>query len=216
MNKNIKVLIVDDDPLVGQSLEILFTKKEDMIVLGTVFNGQEALDIIKKIQDEKGKSSLPDVILMDIQMPMMDGIEATGRIKKDYPDIRVMMLTTFKDEHNIKRALLAGAEGYLIKSTEVSGMAEKIRALFTGSTVMDPEALKELTKPKIEPLKGLTPREQEIARLVGEGLSNREISKQLFISEGTVRNNLSVILEKLCIRDRTQLAIYYLKNNFNR
>ena len=211
MNKKIKVLIVDDDPLVGESLKMLLSKKEDMTVLGTALNGQQALDLIKARQDEKGKSSLPDVILMDIRMPMMDGIEATGRIKKDHPEIMIMMLTTFKDEHSIKRALLAGAEGYLIKSNEVSAMAEKIRALFTGSTVMDKEVLRELTKPKAERFDGLTPRERDIARLVGEGFSNKEISKQLFISEGTVRNNLSLILDKLDLRDRTQLAIFYVK-----
>ena len=209
MNEKITVLIVDDDPLVGESLKLLLSKKEDMTVLGTASNGEQALDFIKVSQDDKGKS--PDIVLMDIQMPIMDGIEATGHIKKDYPDIMVMMLTTFKDEHNIKRALLAGAQGYLIKSTEVSAMAEKIRALFTGSTVMDREVLRELTKPKAQRFEGLTPREQDIARLVGEGFSNIEISKQLFISQGTVRNNLSVILEKLDLRDRTQLAIFYVK-----
>lgn len=211
MNKTIKILIVDDDPLVGESLELLLSKERDMTVLGKALNGLQALDFIRGIEYKKEELSMPDVILMDIQMPIMDGIEATGRIKKDYDDIKVMMLTTFKDEHNIKRALFAGAEGYLIKSIKVTTMAEKIRALFIGSTVMDKEVLRELTKPKTKCFKGLTPRERDITRLVGEGFSNKEISKQLFISEGTVRNNLSVILEKLDLRDRTQLAILYLK-----
>src|SRR5690554_1713362 len=209
MNNRIKILIVDDDPLVGESLKLLLTKKEDMTVIGILADGLSAVKTMKELQ--RCGENLPDVILMDIQMPGMDGIEATGLIKREFPETRVMMLTTFKDEHNIRRAILAGAEGYLIKSTEVSSMAVKIRALFTGSVVMDQAALAELTKPKVEVFSGLTPREQDIARLVGEGFSNKEIAKHLFISEGTVRNNLSVILDKLNLRDRTQLAIQYLK-----
>jgi two-component system, NarL family, response regulator LiaR len=209
MNSRIKIIIVDDDPLVGESLKFLLSKNEDMTVIGIYENG---LSVVKGVEELKScGDELPDVVLMDIQMPEMDGIEATALIKKEFPEIRVMMLTTFKDEHSIRRALLAGAEGYLIKSTEVSSMAVKLRALFTGTIVMDQRALEELTKPKVEAFDGLSPREQSIARLVGEGLSNKEISKHLFISEGTVRNNLSVILEKLNLRDRTQLAILYLK-----
>lgn len=109
---------------------------------------------------------------MDIQMPEMNGIEATGLIKREFPHVRIMMLTTFEDEHNIRRALLAGAEGYLIKSSEVSSMAEKIRALFSGTAVLDQKALEELTKPKDVALSNLTPRETDIVRLVGEGFSN--------------------------------------------
>ncbi|MPW25456.1 response regulator [Alkalibaculum sp. M08DMB] len=204
-----KILIVDDDPLVRESLKLLLSKKEDMTVIGTSENGLIAINTMKEMKSSQVNS--PDVVLMDIQMPEMDGIEATGLIKKEFPETRVMMLTTFKDEHSIRRSLLAGAEGYLIKSTEVSNMAVKIRALFTGTVVMDQKALEELTKPKTEVFGGLTPREQDIVRLVGEGFSNKEISKHLFISEGTVRNNLSVILEKMNLRDRTQLAILYLK-----
>jgi DNA-binding NarL/FixJ family response regulator len=209
MNK-IKIMIVDDDPMVGESLEYLLSRDDDIDVIGRFDSAITALETMQSL--ENNEKSLPDVILMDIQMPELDGIEATKIVKRDYPSTRVMMLTTFKDEHNIKRALLAGAEGYLIKSTEVSTMGIKIRALATGSVIMDQEAIQELTKPKIEPLDGLTSREQSIARLITDGFSNKEIAKQLFISEGTVRNNLSVILEKMNLRDRTQLAILYLKN----
>jgi len=127
---------------------------------------------LKNFKLNKHKSALPDVILMDIQMPEMNGIEATGLIKREFPHVRIMMLTTFEDEHNIRRALLAGAEGYLIKSSEVSSMAEKIRALFSGTAVLDQKALEELTKPKDVALSNLTPRETDIVRLVGEGFSN--------------------------------------------
>lgn len=209
MKEHIRVLIVDDDPLVCESLKLLLSKKEDMVVEGTVGNGLEAVERIRALS--KNQSTLPDVVLMDIQMPEMDGIEATGWIKKEFPQVRIMMLTTFEDEHNIRRALLAGAEGYLVKSSEVSSMAEKIKALFSGTAVLDQKALEELTKPRDVALSSLTPREVDIVRLVGEGFSNKEIAQQLFISEGTVRNNLSVVLEKLHLRDRTQLAILHLK-----
>lgn len=210
MNRNIKIMIVDDDPMVLDSLTLVLEKKEDMVVVATAGDGNEALRIVEKLQLED--KELPDVILMDIRMPNMDGIEATGQLKKKAPEIRIMMLTTFEDEHNIRRALRAGAEGYLIKSTEISSMAEKIRALLSGSVILDQKALEELTKPKEKIIKSLSPREQDIIRLVGRGYSNKEIAAELFISEGTVRNNLSVILEKLHLRDRTQLAVYYLSN----
>jgi len=210
MNRNIKIMIVDDDPMVLDSLKLVLEKKEDMVVVATAGNGNEAIGIVDKYQNEQ--KELPDVILMDIRMPNMDGIEATGQLKKKAPEIRIMMLTTFEDEHNIRRALRAGAEGYLIKSTEISSMAEKIRALLSGSVILDQKALEELTKPKEKIIKSLSPREQDIIRLVGRGYSNKEIAAELFISEGTVRNNLSVILEKLHLRDRTQLVVYYLSN----
>lgn len=211
MNNRIKILIVDDDPLVGESLKLILSKMDDMIVVGTLENGASAISFLDELNvchDE-----LPDVVLMDIQMPEMDGIEAAIYIKKAFPDIKIMMLTTFRDEHRIRRALMSGAEGYLIKSTDVTSMAIKIRALFSGTAVIDPIALDELTKSKHEVLSDLTPREHDIARLICEGFSNKEISQNLFISEGTVRNNLSVILEKLNLRDRTQLAIMYLRRH---
>lgn len=211
MKELIRLLIVDDDPLVCESLKLLLDKNEDMDVLDTAENGFDAIEKIKN--RETNHLELPNIVLMDIQMPVMDGIEATGLIKRDFPAIRVMMLTTFKDEHNIRKALRSHAEGYLVKSTNVLSMAEKIRTLFTGTAVLDKIALEKLTKPNNMNMNSLTPREADIVRFVGEGFSNKEIAQQLFISEGTVRNNLSVVLEKLDIRDRTQLAILYLKNS---
>ncbi|SCY91378.1 response regulator transcription factor [Alkaliphilus peptidifermentans] len=196
-----KILIVDDDPLVCQSLQVLLSREKDMEVIETVNNGAEAIGYCQH--------TIPDVVLMDIRMPVMDGTQATRQIKQDWPQIRVMMLTTFQDEQSIRLAILAGAEGYLIKSTEVSGMAQQLRTLVAGTSVLDGEVLKRLMQPEKEEIQQLTPREKDIAELVVQGLSNREIAEQLFISEGTVRNNLSIILEKLQLRDRTQLAIYY-------
>ena len=198
------ILVVDDDALVCKSLKVLLSREKDMEVIGTANNGAEAIAACR--------TELPNVILMDIQMPVMNGIQATRQIKSDWPEVRVMMLTTFKDEKNIRLAILAGAEGYLIKSTEVSSMAQHLRALVSGSTVLGADVLKQLIQPaEREKLELLTPREKDIAELVAQGLSNREIGEHLYIGEGTVRNTLSIILEKLQLRDRTQLAIYYLK-----
>ncbi|OIJ20160.1 DNA-binding response regulator [Anaerobacillus alkalidiazotrophicus] len=199
-----KILIVDDDVLVCKSLKVLLSRENDMEVIGTATNGAEAINVCR--------TEMPNIVLMDIQMPVMDGIQATRQIKKEWPQVHVMMLTTFKDEKNIRLAIQAGAEGYLIKSTKVSSMAQKLRTLVSGSSVLDADVLKQLTHPtERKELEQLTPREKDIAELVAQGLSNREIAEQLYISEGTVRNTLSVILEKLQLRDRTQLAIYYLK-----
>ncbi len=200
-----KIIIVDDDPLVCKSLQVLLSREDDIEVIGIAYNGEEAIAVCGK--------SLPDVVLMDIQMPILDGIVATRRIKEKWPEIRVMMLTTFKDERNIRLAILAGAEGYLIKSTKVKNMAQRIRALGSGTTVLDSEVLEQLTQNQKIEYDQLTPREKDILELVAQGLSNREIAHQLFITEGTVRNALSIILEKLKVRDRTQLAIYYWKRS---
>ncbi|PWU69606.1 MULTISPECIES: response regulator [Gracilibacillus] len=196
-----KLLIVDDDQLVCQSLKLLLGKEEDLEVVDIAANGQEAIEVCQR--------ELPDVILMDIQMPIMDGIKSTKRIKDQWPSVQIMMLTTFQDEKNIRLALKAGAEGYLIKSAAIENMAQQIRALRAGSTVLDADVLKTIMEPDREALEGLTQRETDIVDLVAQGLSNKEIAGQLFLSVGTVRNMLSVILDKLEIRDRTQLAIYY-------
>lgn len=199
-----KLLIVDDDPLVGQSLQLLLNKESDLAVVGSVSNGQEAIDFCER--------EVPDLILMDIQMPVLNGIETTKMIKKKHPLVQIMMLTTFQDKRNIRLALKAGAEGYLIKSHSIEQMAEQIRALKSGATVLTPDVLQTLMDQGNSGLEDLTDREKEIAILVGEGLSNKEIAKQLYLGEGTVRNAISIILEKLEIRDRTQLAIYYWKS----
>lgn len=196
-----KLLIVDDDSLVCQSLELLLGKEEDFEVIGVALDGQEAIHLCHKQQ--------PDVILMDIQMPVMNGIESMKIIKQHYPFIPVVMLTTFQDERNIRSALQAGAEGYLLKSSTIEKMADHIRAIASGTTVLSPNVLKTIMVPSREGLQRLTEREADIVELVSQGLSNKEISEQLYLSLGTVRNMLTIILDKLELRDRTQLAIYY-------
>jgi NarL family two-component system response regulator LiaR len=126
----------------------------------------------------------------------------------------VLILTTFQDDESIHRALQAGADGYLLKSTPTSGMAQRLRALASGASVVDATVLRRLGEPACTPLEGLTPRENDVAELVAQGCSNREIAEQLFISEGTARNILSIVLSKLGLRDRTQLAIRFWKRAF--
>lgn len=196
------ILIVDDDCLICQSLQLLLDKEEDITVVGVVENGREAISFCEKVQ--------PDLILMDIQMPVLNGIESTKMIKRNWPHIKIMMLTTFQDKMNIRLALKAGAEGYIIKSSAIKDMAKQIRAIESNSMVLTPEVLDKLVhQNQSAEFLELTEREKDVMELVVEGLSNKEIAKQLYLSEGTVRNVLSIVLDKLELRDRTQLAIYY-------
>ncbi|MCL2638746.1 MAG: response regulator transcription factor [Oscillospiraceae bacterium] len=205
-----KLLIVDDDGLIRDSLKILFEAKENWAAR-TAENGADAL--------EKCREEQPEIILMDIRMPVCDGVEATRLIKAEFPEVKIIMLTTFTDDGYISSAMNAGAEGYLLKSTPADGIIERIRAVEKGAMVFDkgvklnvgrgvPDAPNE-TAPHFP---ALTERENEILSLVATGLSNNEIAAKLFLSQGTVRNAVSAILEKLELRDRTQLAVYYWKN----
>jgi DNA-binding NarL/FixJ family response regulator len=228
-----RILIVDDDALVARSLKVLLSAETDMEVVGVAFDGAHAVSACERHG--------PDAVLMDIRMSGMDGIEATRRIKALCPGIHVIMLTTFQDDRSVRLALQAGAEGYLLKSTPAAGMAEKLRAVASGSAVIDTEVFQRLidpatgspwnsrlgpqlraksraearpglpdqSEPKKIPVEGLTLRETEVMELVAQGCSNKEIADRLFISEGTTRNVLSSVLDKLGFRDRTQLAIFY-------
>lgn len=199
----IKVLLVDDDKLILQSLKITLTNEPDMTVIGAISNGQEALEICKK--------DLPDIILMDIQMPNIDGILSTRLIKEQFPNVLIMMLTTFADQAHIKEAMAVGASGYLLKTDPLSELANRIRMLQAGTGIMSADALKQLTQKENPSLKTLTPRELDIARLVAQGLSNKEIAAELFLGEGTVRNNLVTIMEKMEVSNRLQLGINYYR-----
>ena len=198
---SIKLLIVDDDPLIRKSLEISLSREDGITVTGLAKDGAEAVDICKN-------TSL-DAILMDINMPGMDGIAATRLIKSRYPNIKIMMLTTFDDRPNIQQALAAGADGYLVKTDKISGIAGKLRVMLDGIGVLGADVLKKLTPQENPALETLTPRERDIARLVAQGLANKEIAANLYLSEGTVRNNIVVIMEKLGVTNRTQLGLAY-------
>lgn len=194
-----KLLIVDDDEMVVESLDIILSTDEEFEIVGHALNGEQAIAFCEKIS--------VDVVLMDIQMPVMDGIHACRMIKKSNPNIKIIMLTTFHDYKNIHQSLQAGASGYLLKSDETQKQKATIKAVYAGLPIISEDALKSFSEPNKANL--LTPRENDILELIANGLNNKEIANQLFISEGTVRNNISIILEKLELRDRTQLAIYY-------
>lgn len=194
-----KLIIVDDDSLICKSLTIMLSKESDIEVLGTAANGEEAVALCEKTR--------PDIVLMDIRMPLMDGIQATRHIKKLYPNIQIMMLTTFQDKSNIEMALKAGAEGYLLKTDKISDIASKLRILNNGTAVLDSGILKTLTAPPAIATEKLTKREQDVFELAVKGLTNKEIAAQLFLGEGTVRNVLSIVMDKLNVKNRTQLSL---------
>lgn len=205
-----KVLIVDDDALIREGLKILLELEADFQVVGTASNGQEALEMCRR---EK-----PDLVLMDIRMPVMDGVLGTKLIKSQFKDIKVVILTTFKDDEYIKEALKSGAEGYILKNQPADSIIESLRAVNKGNIVLEREvanALSSMLKEgkKVAPERlDISQRELGILKLVGEGLSNREIAESLNLSEGTTRNYVTGLLEKLGFRDRTQLAIFYIRN----
>ncbi|MCL2693479.1 MAG: response regulator transcription factor [Oscillospiraceae bacterium] len=203
-----KLLIVDDDGLIRDSLKILFETKEGWVAR-TAGNGASALEMCKEEQ--------PDIVLMDIRMPVFDGVEATRKIKAEFPDVKIIMLTTFTDDGYISSAINAGAEGYLLKSTPADGIIERLRAVEKGALVFDKGVKLNVGRDVsgVSPQSSfpqLTERENEVLSLVATGLSNNEIAAKLFLSQGTVRNAVSAILEKLDLRDRTQLAVCYWRN----
>lgn len=205
-----RCLIVDDDHLICDGLKMILELEDEIEVVGVCHNGQDAYEMCVDIH--------PDLVLMDIRMPKTDGIIGAKKIKESFNDIKIVMLTTFKDEEYIKEALSCGAEGYILKSQKADSIVKSIRAVLNGSVVFEKEVATMipnlLTKAKKNEEKdfNLTNRELEIIKLIGKGSSNKEISETLYISEGTVRNYLTVVLEKLNLRDRTQLAIFYIHN----
>lgn len=213
----IKVLIADDQELIRQSLQIVLGIKEDISVIGTAGNGNE---VIKLVQKEK-----PDVILMDVRMPEMDGVQCTKMIKERYPQIKIIILTTFDDDEFVFSALKYGASGYLLKGISMDELEKAIRTVHQGGAMINPgiaskvvELFSEMAQSnydimiEAENVDELTDGEWEIIKLIGRGMSNKEIAKAISLSEGTVRNYLSSILNKLNLRDRTQLAIWEVQS----
>ena len=198
-----KLIAVDDDGLIRDSLKLLL-ESEDGWTVRTASDGNEALRLCHEDQ--------PDVVLMDIRMPVCDGVAATRRIKESYPKVKIVMLTTFTDDGYISSAIDAGAEGYLLKSTPADGIVERIRAVEKGAMVFDKGVELSAKKSDTISFSELTERENEVLSLIAAGLSNGEIAAKLYLSQGTVRNAVSSILDKLGLRDRTQLAVHYWKN----
>lgn len=200
-----KVLVVDDDRLVSASLKTILESDSGIQVVGTFNSGREAA--------AQYAAQKPDVLLMDIRMEGMTGLEAAKEILKDFPDAKILFLTTFADDEYIAQALQIGAKGYLLKQN-FEAIIPSVKAVYAGQRVFGDEVVSRMPTMHSGNLSsfGLTSRETELLTQVAEGLSNREIAEKLFLSEGTVRNYISSLLEKLGLRDRTQLAVFYYKN----
>lgn len=214
----IKVLIADDQELIRQSLQIVLNSKQDIEVSDMAANGQEVIQCIRK--------NKPDIILMDIRMPKMDGVQCTKIIKENYPQIKIIILTTFDDDEYVFNALKYGASGYLLKGVSMDELSDAIRTVYSGRAMINPDiaakvlrlfsqmAQTNYTIPVEEKdIRQLTKTEWRIIAQVEKGASNKEIADTLSLSEGTIRNYLSTILNKLNLRDRTQLAIWAVQTN---
>lgn len=210
--KMINVLIVDDRALIREGLNMMLSLYEEIKVVGEATNGKEAIEVIGK--DEV----VVDVILMDIRMPLMDGVEATRIIKEKYPHIKIIILTTFNEDEYIFQGLNNGADGYVLKDVSSKELVDSIKSVYEGDILFHGAVAKTIAaaikvhntiQNKEDMFKDLTPREMEIAKLIGQGKSNREISQTLYITVGTVKNHITKILDKLDLRDRTQLAILF-------
>lgn len=223
----IDVLIVDDQAIIREGLSLIMSLYEDINICGECIDGQEAVEFVTK--------NKVDVVLIDIRMPNMNGVEATKIIKEKYQEVRVLVLTTFKEDECVFQALKNGADGYMLKDSKSEDIVDAIRTVYKGQTLLQPEIASIVVKAfssmydensenkkesqqrkenvnreiRIEGDYGtLTERETEIAYLVAKGYSNKEIAQKLFISEGTVKNHLSKALSKIGVRDRTQLTVY--------
>ena len=224
----IRVLLADDQALLRESFQRLLELEGDALeVVGAVADGADAVAAVERLA-RAGRA--PHVVLMDVRMPRLNGVEATRQIRARWPDVRVMMLTTFDDEEYVMEGVRAGANGYLLKDATADQLLEAIRAVHRGESPLQPSVAAKLMArlqnhpaaqltpapavPKAGagvpdmPVDDLTERERDILRLLARGQSNREISEDLFITEGTVKNHVSSILSKLALRDRTQAALW--------
>lgn len=209
----IKILIADDQELIRQSLQIILGNQKEIEVIGTAENG---VQVIRAVRENR-----PDIILMDIRMPEMDGVQCTKIIKENYPKIKIIILTTFDDDEYVFSALRDGASGYLLKGISMEELVDAIHKVNSGSAMINPniatkvvQLFSEIAKSNLaiqvskEGMQDIVNNEWKIIKKVSYGLSNKEIAAQLSLSEGTVRNYISSILNKLNLRDRTQLAIW--------
>jgi RNA polymerase sigma factor (sigma-70 family) len=213
----IRLLLVDDQSLICQGLKAMLSLETDLEVIGTADNGEMAIEQVGTLE--------PDVVLMDLRMPVMDGREATRLISQQFPDVKVLVLSTFDDDRYIADSIRAGAKGYLLKDMPSEELAQAIRVVHQGYTQMGPGLLEKLMlnsvpRPEdvLEPdsvsqelpkeFALLTPREREVLELVALGLTNRDIAQQLYISEGTVKTHVTHLLTRLNLRNRAQLAIH--------
>ena len=210
-DRPVRVLVVDDQTLFREALTTLLGVREEVEVVGAVEDGAQALEAVALLR--------PDVVLMDLRMPVLDGVATTRRLHVEQPDVRVLVLTTFDGDDEVFPALRAGAVGYLLKDATASRLVEAVQAAARGESVLQPSVATKLIArvtqlpdpqdvPRPQPLVDpLTERELEVLRAVADGLSNREAAALLFLSEGTVKNHVTNVLAKLGVRDRTQAAL---------
>jgi two-component system, NarL family, response regulator LiaR len=211
-----KVLICDDQDIVRDGLELLLKLEPDIEIVGVASDGAEAVDLTAQKK--------PDLVLMDLKMPIMNGVEATREIKAKYPEVKVLVLTTYGTDEWVFDAIRAGASGFLLKDARREGVLEAIRGTIEGKNYIDPSVAGKLfgevtgthKKPATLITSKLTSREVEILTLLSRGLSNEDIAKQLFLSEGTVRNHISSIVVKLGVSDRTQAALIAVQHGLAR
>jgi two-component system, NarL family, response regulator LiaR len=207
-----KVIICDDQAIVRDGLAMLLKLEPDIQVMGTAEDGSIAVEMVE--------SKKPDLVLMDLKMPIINGVEATRQIRSKHPEVKVLVLTTYNDDEWVFDAIQAGASGYLLKDTPRDDLIKAIRGTMSGKTYVDPAiAGKVLDQVSSHPTQQstlltskLTEREVEVLRLIAKGLSNTDISERLFLSEGTIRNHVSSILSKLGVADRTQAAVIAIQH----
>jgi NarL family two-component system response regulator LiaR len=207
-----KILLCDDQAVIRDGLEMLLNLEKDFQVIGAAQDGAEALELAAQKQ--------PDIILMDLKMPIMNGIEATREIHAKFPHIKILVLTTYDDDEWVFDAIRAGASGYLLKDTPRQKIVEAIRGTMEGKSFVDPavagKLLNQVASKQTQPTSiladKLTERELDVLRLIAKGINNSEIANQLHLSEGTVRNHVSAILEKLNVSDRTHAAVIAIQH----
>lgn len=204
----ITVVIVDDHTIVRQGLRTYLELQPDVVVVGEAANGSEAMAVVK--------DNLPDIVLMDLVMPVMDGVDATRAITALSPSTRVIVLTSFSEDEKVFASIKAGAQGYLMKDVLPSDLVAAIRTVNRGEAQLDPEiarkVMQEFANPQpVAPKHDLTDRELEVLRLIAQGKSNKDISEDLVLSEKTVKTHVSNILQKLHLSDRTQAAVFALR-----
>ena len=206
----IRVIIADDIPVLRMGLETVLAQDKDIEVVGTAGDGKEAFELCARLR--------PDVAIMDMRMPGFDGAYGTRQIKENCPEVKVLVLTTFDDAETVRAAMESGADGYILKEMDNEKIISSIKVVSGGMNVFCANIFTSMKTTMNTPSSSsisddLNERELDMLRLIAQGYDNKEIAQKLFLSEGTVRNNISKLLSKLKLKDRTQLAVYAVKNN---
>jgi len=210
----VRVIIIDDQQLMREGLKMILSQDADIDVVGVAGDGEEGFQLVKTLK--------ADVVIMDMKMPGVDGVEGTKRIMEQFPDMKILVLTTFNDVDYIHSSLKHGAKGYLLKDAEPSEIIHSVKRVYEGKSVIHSDVAKTILDevkrtnvhdPKVD---DLTQREIDICKCLAKGLNNKELGNFLHLSEGTIKNYITTILEKLELRDRTQLAIFSVENGMNK